>query len=104
MENADAVSDWATEAVQWAVAEGILKGVDNTDLAPQGLAHPRAGGRVHATLREDRAAVESSAGAPLLTRRPRSHMQFPEKPGRNEIAAQLFLCSRRRGYAVRRVM
>lgn len=38
MENADAVSDWATEAVQWAVAEGILKGVDNTDLAPQGLA------------------------------------------------------------------
>ena len=38
MENADAVSSWATEAVQWAVAEGILKGVDNTDLAPQGLA------------------------------------------------------------------
>ena len=38
MENAGAVSDWATEAVQWAVAEGILKGVDNTDLAPQGLA------------------------------------------------------------------
>lgn len=38
MENADAVSDWALEAVQWAVAEGILKGVDNTDLAPQGLA------------------------------------------------------------------
>lgn len=38
MENADAVSDWATEAVQWAVAEGILKGVDNIDLAPQGLA------------------------------------------------------------------
>ena len=38
MENADAVSDWATEAVRWAVAEGILKGVDNTDLAPQGLA------------------------------------------------------------------
>ena len=38
MVNADAVSDWATEAVQWAVAEGILKGVDNIDLAPQGLA------------------------------------------------------------------
>ena len=38
MKNADAVSDWALEAVQWAVAEGILKGVDNTDLAPQGLA------------------------------------------------------------------
>ena len=38
MENASAVSDWATEAVRWAVAEGILKGVDNTDLAPQGLA------------------------------------------------------------------
>lgn len=38
MKNADAVSSWATEAVQWAVAEGILKGVDNTDLAPQGLA------------------------------------------------------------------
>ena len=38
MENADAVSSWALEAVQWAVAEGILKGVDNTDLAPQGLA------------------------------------------------------------------
>lgn len=38
MENADVVSSWATEAVQWAVAEGILKGVDNTDLAPQGLA------------------------------------------------------------------
>lgn len=38
MENADAVSTWATEAVQWAVAEGILKGVGNTDLAPQGLA------------------------------------------------------------------
>ena len=38
MENADAVSSWATEAVQWAVAEGILKGVDNIDLAPQGLA------------------------------------------------------------------
>lgn len=38
MVNAGAVSDWATEAVQWAVAEGILKGVDNIDLAPQGLA------------------------------------------------------------------
>lgn len=38
MKNADAVSDWALEAVQWAVAEGILKGVDNTDLAPQGFA------------------------------------------------------------------
>lgn len=38
MVNADVVSDWATEAVQWAVAEGILKGVDNIDLAPQGLA------------------------------------------------------------------
>lgn len=38
MKNADAVSSWALEAVQWAVAEGILKGVDNTDLAPQGLA------------------------------------------------------------------
>lgn len=38
MKNADAVSDWALEAAQWAVAEGILKGVDNTDLAPQGLA------------------------------------------------------------------
>ena len=38
MVNADVVSDWATEAVQWAVAEGILKGVGNIDLAPQGLA------------------------------------------------------------------
>ena len=38
MVNANVVSDWATEAVQWAVAEGILKGVDNIDLAPQGLA------------------------------------------------------------------
>ena len=38
MVDADVVSDWATEAVQWAVAEGILKGVDNIDLAPQGLA------------------------------------------------------------------
>ena len=38
MVNADVVSDWATEAVQWAVAEGILKGEDNIDLAPQGLA------------------------------------------------------------------
>lgn len=38
MKNADAVSDWALEAVQWAVAEDILRGVDNTDLAPQGLA------------------------------------------------------------------
>ena len=36
--DAAGVSSWATEAVSWAVAEGILKGVDNTYVAPQGLA------------------------------------------------------------------
>ena len=36
--DASGVSPWATDAVSWAVAEGILKGVDNTYVAPQGLA------------------------------------------------------------------
>lgn len=36
--DASGVSEWATEAVSWAVAEGILKGVNNTDIAPQGWA------------------------------------------------------------------
>ncbi len=36
--DATGVSPWATDAVSWAVAEGILKGVDNTYVAPQGLA------------------------------------------------------------------
>ncbi len=36
--DATGVSPWATDAVSWAVAEGILKGVDNTYVAPQGWA------------------------------------------------------------------
>lgn len=36
--DASGVSEWATDAVSWAVAEGILKGVNNTDIDPQGWA------------------------------------------------------------------
>ena len=36
--DASGVSSWASEAVSWAVAEGILKGVNNTDIDPQGWA------------------------------------------------------------------
>lgn len=36
--DASGVSEWASEAVSWAVAEGILKGVNNTDIDPQGWA------------------------------------------------------------------
>ena len=36
--DASDVSDWAKDAVSWAVAEGILKGVDNVAIDPQGFA------------------------------------------------------------------
>lgn len=34
--DAASVSDWAGESVEWAVAEGLLSGVTNNELAPQG--------------------------------------------------------------------
>ena len=34
----DQPSTWATEAMQWAVAEGLISGVTNTELQPQGNA------------------------------------------------------------------
>ena len=34
----DAPSTWASEAVQWAVAEGLLAGVTDDELQPQGQA------------------------------------------------------------------
>ena len=37
-EDADAVSDWAEEAVSWACAEGVLAGMTETTLVPQGIA------------------------------------------------------------------
>lgn len=36
--DAASVSDWAGESVEWAVAEGLLSGVTNDELAPQGSA------------------------------------------------------------------
>ena len=36
--DADQVSDWALEAVRWAVGNGIVSGHDDGRLAPQGLA------------------------------------------------------------------
>ena len=36
--DAASVSDWAGESVEWAVAEGLLSGVTNNELAPQGSA------------------------------------------------------------------
>ena len=36
--DADQVSDWALEAVRWAVGDGIVSGHDDGRLAPQGLA------------------------------------------------------------------
>ena len=36
--DADTVSGWATDAVQWAVETGLLKGVANDTLEPQGMA------------------------------------------------------------------
>ena len=36
--DAASVSDWAGESVEWAVAEGLLSGVTNNVLAPQGSA------------------------------------------------------------------
>ena len=36
--DAASVSDWAGESVEWAVAEGLLSGVMNDELAPQGSA------------------------------------------------------------------
>ena len=37
-EDADAVSEWAEEAVSWACAEGVLAGMTETTLVPQGIA------------------------------------------------------------------
>ena len=36
--DADAVSGWATDAVQWAVEEGLINGMSDDELAPQGNA------------------------------------------------------------------
>lgn len=36
--DAEDVSEWAAEAVQWAVDEGILQGVDGKLVDPQGFA------------------------------------------------------------------
>lgn len=36
--DAASVSDWAGESVEWAVAEGLISGVTNDELAPQGSA------------------------------------------------------------------
>lgn len=36
--DSDSISDWALEAVQWAVATGLMKGVDATTIDPQGSA------------------------------------------------------------------
>ena len=36
--DAGSVSDWAAEAVAWAVKAGIINGRGNNDLAPQGNA------------------------------------------------------------------
>lgn len=36
--DAGSVSDWASDAVQWAVAEGILKGVGDSEIQPQSQA------------------------------------------------------------------
>lgn len=36
--DAASVSDWAGKSVEWAVAEGLLSGVTNNELAPQGSA------------------------------------------------------------------
>ena len=36
--DADQISDWAREAMDWAVAQGILTGTDGGRLDPQGEA------------------------------------------------------------------
>ena len=36
--DADTVSAWATDAVQWANAEGLINGMSDTQLAPKGSA------------------------------------------------------------------
>ena len=35
---ADKVSDWAAEAMNWAVSTGLINGVTETELAPQATA------------------------------------------------------------------
>ena len=37
-DDADQVSDWAAEAMQWAVGAGIINGMTETTLVPQGNA------------------------------------------------------------------
>ena len=36
--DAENVSTWATDTMSWAVAEGLISGVTNTELQPQGSA------------------------------------------------------------------